>query len=77
MSVTTIELEPEQTDAIVISELSYHVKSLREDFRMRQNGELQYGVFHNEIETDLFKLEEVIKALNTVLNYFSAEETIF
>lgn len=77
MSATTIELEPEQTDAIVISELSYHVKSLREDFRMRQNGELQYGVFHNEIETDLFKLEEVIKALNTVLNYFSAEETIF
>lgn len=77
MSVTTIELEPEQTDAIVISELSYHVKSLREDFRMRQNGEIRYGIFDNEIETDLFKIDEAIKAFNTVLNYFSAEETIF
>lgn len=77
MSATTIELEPEQTDAIVISELSYHVKSLREDFRMRQNGEIRYGIFDNEIETDLFKIDEAIKAFNTVLNYFSAEETIF
>jgi hypothetical protein len=77
MSATTIELEPEQTDAIVVSELKEAVKSLQEDFRMRQNGELSYGIFHNEIETDLFKLEEAIKAFNTVLDYFSAESTQF
>jgi len=77
MSITTIQLEPEQTDAIVIQEMEYHIQSLRENFRQRQNGEIRFGIFDNEIETDLLKLEEHINAFNMVRSYFTAESTQF
>lgn len=73
----TFTLEPEQVDNVVVDSLKENLESLKQDFRMRQNGEIQYGIFDNEVETDLFKLEEHVKAFNMILAYFGGESTQF
>lgn len=75
----TINLEPEQVDAIVIAELKSNIDSLEKDLEYHSDiPEDDYlGIFDNDKSTDAMLTVQHIEAFKMVLSFYSGESTLF
>ena len=69
MSKVMFEMEPEQVDAIMISELKRHIETFRKD--LGQDLERGVSIFDNDPYADLDAyLNARIEAFSLVLDYY-------
>jgi len=69
VSKVTIEMEHEQVDAIMVSELKWHLETFRKDLERREKGE-GMAIFDNDPKADVVYLNEYIEAFGLVLDYY-------
>ena len=70
MSKVMIEVESEQIDAIMISELKRHIETFRKDLERREKGD----IFDNDPYADLDAyLNAHIEAFSLVLDYYGGD----
>ena len=75
---TTIELEPEQIDAIVIGELKGNIDSLERNLEHTQDANDDYlGVFDNDPNKDADLLVQHIEAMKMIIKFYGGHSTIF
>ena len=75
---TTIELEDEQIDAIVIGELRSNIDSLERNLESTQDaGDDYLGVFDNDPKKDADIMVQHIEALKMIVKYYGGHTTIF
>lgn len=68
MAKVMIEMEPEQVDAILISELKWHIETFSKDLELREKGE-GMSIFDNDPKADVVYLNEYIEAFKLVFEY--------
>jgi hypothetical protein len=77
----TINVESEQVDAIVISELKMSIDGLKVDLECALNSvnsETNYlGVWSHNPETDALEIQKHVDALELIVKYYNGESTIF
>lgn len=77
----TINVESEQVDAIVISELKMSIDGLKVDLECALNSvnsETNYlGVWSHSPEADALEIQKHIDALELIVKYYNGESTIF
>ena len=69
MSKVMVEMEEEQIDAIVLSELSWHFKQFKSDLEIRERGE-GMSIFDSDPVKDVLYIQEYITAFKLVLDYY-------
>ena len=75
---TTIELEPEQIDAIIIGELRSNIDSLERNLESTQDADDDYlGVFDHDPNKDADMIVQHIEALKMIVKYYGGDTTIF
>lgn len=72
MTKIMIEMEPEQVDAIMVSELKWHIESFGKDLKRREKGE-GLSIFDDDPKADVVYLNEYIEAFGLVLDYYGGE----
>lgn len=74
----TLTVEPEQVDAIIISELKSNIDSLERNLESTQDADEDYlGVFDNDPKKDADMIVQHIEALKMIIEYYGGETTIF
>jgi hypothetical protein len=77
----TIEVESEQIDAIIVSELKSSIDGLEADLNRALNfskSEDSYlGVWTHSPEEDMVEIQKHISALKLIVKYYNGESTIF
>lgn len=73
----TIELEPEQVDAIVVQELQEALDGFIRSVNARRTGEETLPIFWHDVEADCDTIEDHISAFKMVLEYYKGTDTLF
>jgi len=73
----TIELEPEQLDAIVVGELESTLVDFKEMLDARRTGEETIGIFWHDVEADCDTIEDHISAFEMILKYYKGTDVLF
>lgn len=75
----TIEMEPEQVDAIIVAELKSNIDSLERDLENIDSypDDDYLGVFDHNKDKDAMLIVQHIEALKLILSYYSGETTVF
>ena len=68
-----IDIPYEAVSKIVTDELKESLQNLEADYEMRKNGGINAGVFNENREVDLKKIEKTMRALKRVLYYYYGE----
>ena len=70
--ITTIEIEPEQVDAIIVNELKWAIANFEEDILSYETGKGHISVFDTDPIKDVQMLSEHVAAFKKVLEYYGA-----
>lgn len=76
-SPVTIELEPEQIDAIVVNELKAGLRSFEESLEDRQSNENALFYFSADRDQDIKEITARRDAFRSVLSYYGGYEGFF
>ena len=63
------EMEPEQVDKIMVTELKQHIQWFNNDLEKRKSG-MGMSIFDQDPVKDVEYIEEYIKAFTTVVEYY-------
>lgn len=73
----TVELEPEQVDAIIEKELRCALEDFKNSLDLRRAGQETLGIFDNDVEADCDIIEDHISAFEMILKYYAGTDTLF
>lgn len=71
--ITTIEVEPEQVNAIIVNELKLAIESFEEDILSYESGKGHVFAFDADPIKDVQILSEYVAAFEKVLEYYGTE----